>query len=171
MSTLTFSDLRTPRALGLLALFLAVVIGVGAILGVATAPGEWYAGLQKPPFNPPNWVFGPVWFTLYVLIAVAGWRTFMAGPTSRAMQLWFGQMALNWLWTPVWFSLHTLFAVVHERRIGALRLSVPEWGSLDLAAAAIGVFAVVATFAFHVRLLVLLAACAALGLAWHSFAA
>src|SRR5690606_19261983 len=48
-------------------------------------------------------------FTLYVLIAVAGWRTFMAGPTSPAMQLWFGQMALNWLWTPVWFSRHLLW--------------------------------------------------------------
>jgi tryptophan-rich sensory protein len=109
MSTLTFSDLRNPRALGLLALFLAVVIGVGAVIGISTAPGEWYAGLNKPPFNPPNWVFGPVWFTLYVLIAIAGWRTFMTEPNGTAMKLWFGQMALNWLWSPVWFSLHLIW--------------------------------------------------------------
>jgi chromate transporter len=67
----------------------------------------------------------------------------------------------------IWFSLHTLFAVVHERPIGPLHLHVPEWGSLDLAAAAIAAGAVVATFAFHVRLLPLLGACAAAGLAWR----
>ncbi|RYH13425.1 MAG: tryptophan-rich sensory protein [Alphaproteobacteria bacterium] len=109
MSTLTFSDLRNPRALGLLALFLLVVIGVGAVIGVSTAPGEWYAGLDKPPFNPPNWIFGPVWFTLYVLIAVAGWRTFMTEPNGTGMKLWYGQMALNWLWSPTWFGLHLIW--------------------------------------------------------------
>lgn len=109
MSTLTFSDIRNPRALGLLALFLAVVIGVGAVIGINTAPGEWYAGLNKPPFNPPNWIFGPVWFTLYVLIAVAGWRTFMTEPNGAAMKLWYAQMALNWMWSPVWFALHLIW--------------------------------------------------------------
>ena len=109
MSTLTASELRNPRALGLLALFLAVVIGIGAVIGISTAPGEWYAGLNKPPFNPPNWLFGPVWFTLYVLIAVAGWRTFMSEPNGTGMKLWYGQMALNWLWTPVWFGLHLIW--------------------------------------------------------------
>ena len=109
MSTLSFSDLKSPRALLLLGVFLAVVIGVGALIGVSTAPGEWYAGLQKPPFNPPNWLFGPVWFALYVLIAIAGWRTFLAEPNGLAMKLWYGQMVLNWLWSPIWFSLHLLW--------------------------------------------------------------
>lgn len=109
MSTFSISDLKTPRALILLAFFLAVVIGVGAVIGISTAPGEWYAGLAKPPFNPPNWLFGPVWFALYVLIAIAGWRTFLSEPAGTGMKLWFGQMALNWLWSPVWFSLHLLW--------------------------------------------------------------
>jgi tryptophan-rich sensory protein len=114
MSTLA-QDWRTPRALILLAVFLAVVIGVGAVIGIATAPGDWYASLEKPPFNPPNWVFGPVWFALYVLIAIAGWRTFRREPGGTAMKLWVGQMALNWLWSPTWFTLHWLwpaFAVI-----------------------------------------------------------
>jgi benzodiazapine receptor len=109
MNTLPLTDLKTPRALILLAVFLAVVIGVGAVIGISTAPGEWYASLEKPPFNPPNWLFGPVWFVLYVLIAVAGWRTFLAEPNGAAMKIWYAQMGLNWLWSPTWFSLHLLW--------------------------------------------------------------
>ncbi len=106
MNTPRTSDLKSPRSLIVLAVFLVVVIGVGAVIGINTAPGEWYAGLTKPSFNPPNWVFGPVWFVLYVLIAIAGWRTFLAEPNGTGMKLWFGQMLLNWLWSPIWFSLH-----------------------------------------------------------------
>ena len=109
MSTLAFPDLKSPRALVLLGVFLAVVIGVGAAIGIVTAPGDWYASLQKPPFNPPSWLFGPVWFTLYVLIAIAGWRTFLAEPGGTGMKLWYAQMALNWIWSPVFFVLHGLW--------------------------------------------------------------
>lgn len=109
MSTLTLSDLKSPRSLLLLGVFLAIVIGVGALIGVSTAPGEWYATLEKPPFNPPNWLFGPVWFALYVMIAVAGWRTFLQQPGGLGMKLWYGQMLLNWLWSPTWFTLHLLW--------------------------------------------------------------
>lgn len=109
MSTLTVSELKTPRALLLLAAFILVVFAVGALIGVSTAPGEWYASLNKPPFNPPNWLFGPVWSTLYVLIAIAGWRTFMHDPRGLGMKLWVGQMVLNWAWSPTWFALHLLW--------------------------------------------------------------
>jgi tryptophan-rich sensory protein len=94
------------RSVLLLLAFLVVVVAVGGLLGYATAPGDWYAELEKPPFNPPSWLFGPVWLVLYVCVAVAGWRTFMREPRSRSMLLWYGQMALNWLWSPVFFSLH-----------------------------------------------------------------
>ena len=110
-----FQSLRAPRAVVLLLLFLGVVIGVGAAIGASTAPGEWYASLAKPPFNPPNGLFAPVWFTLYVLIALAGWRTFLRDARGTSMKLWLGQMALNWLWSPVWFGLHLLwpaFAII-----------------------------------------------------------
>ena len=109
MSTLTFSNLKSPRALVVLGIFLAVVIGVGAAIGVVTAPGEWYDSLQKPPFNPPSGLFAPVWTTLYVLIAIAGWRTFLREPNSTGMKLWYAQMVLNWIWSPVFFVLHGLW--------------------------------------------------------------
>lgn len=93
----------------ILAVFLVVVIGAGGVIGVATAPGEWYAGLNKPPFNPPNWIFAPVWLALYVAIAVAGWRIWQRAPDSMAMTFWGGQLLLNWLWSPVFFSAHLLW--------------------------------------------------------------
>jgi len=109
MSTASQSTKRSAHAWWLLALFVLVVVGVGGAIGYANVPGAWYADLQKPSFNPPNWLFAPVWFTLYVLIAIAGWRTFLADRTGPAMIAWFGQMLLNWLWSPTWFGLHLLW--------------------------------------------------------------
>lgn len=97
------SDYYTPKSWVALAIFLALVIGVGALVGTQSVPGVWYESLTKPPLNPPNWVFGPVWFTLYVMIAVAGWRIFVAAPRSSAMRFWGAQMLLNWAWSPLWF--------------------------------------------------------------------
>lgn len=89
--------------------FLVVVIGVGALIGINTAPGTWYADLDKPPFNPPNWIFAPVWFTLYVMIAIAGWRTLLAEGNNARMRLWYGQMLLNWAWSPLFFMAHLVW--------------------------------------------------------------
>ncbi len=83
--------------------FLAVVIGGGLAIGSVTRPDGWYAALAKPPFNPPNWVFAPVWTLLYVMIAVAGARTY---ERIHGFALWVAQMALNFAWTPAYFVLH-----------------------------------------------------------------
>lgn len=87
-----------------LILFLVVVLGGGLAIGYATAPGDWYAGLTKPAFNPPGWVFAPVWTALYVLIAVAGWRSFERDRNGGPMKLWWAQLVLNFIWSPVFFS-------------------------------------------------------------------
>jgi chromate transporter len=67
----------------------------------------------------------------------------------------------------IWFSLHTLFGVVEKRQLGALVLQVPDWATLDRAAAAIAVGAAVATLIYHAGMLRLIAVCAALGVAWR----
>ncbi|MEM5584023.1 TspO/MBR family protein [Roseibium sp. AS2] len=99
---------RHPRVL--LALFLIAVVGTGVLIGVLSAPGPWYQALRKPPFNPPDWVFAPAWTVLYILIALAGWRSFLRAPRSRVMGIWAGQMLLNWCWMPLFFGLHQIWA-------------------------------------------------------------
>lgn len=91
-----------------LALFILLVLGGGMLVGLASPPGAWYAGLAKPPFNPPNWLFAPVWSLLYVAIAVAGWRIWRRRETGGAMTAWWLQLGLNFLWTPVFFNLQSL---------------------------------------------------------------
>ena len=84
-------------------IFLAVVLGCGLVIGTVTRPDGWYAALAKPPFNPPNWVFAPVWTLLYVMIAVAGARSY---ERAGGFRLWVAQLALNFAWTPAFFLLH-----------------------------------------------------------------
>jgi tryptophan-rich sensory protein len=86
-------------------LFIGFVVGAGLLAGLTNMPGDWYQSLEKPFFNPPPWLFGPVWTTLYVLISVAGARIWQRVPKSAAMQLWFAQMAFNLMWSPSFFGL------------------------------------------------------------------
>ena len=104
------SALRRDIGFGVLAV--AAVVAVTALGQIATFPNlaPWYAGLAKPPFNPPNWVFGPVWTTLYVLMAFAVWRIMRLPPSParrRALALFFGQLALNAAWSWMFFAAHS----------------------------------------------------------------
>jgi translocator protein len=87
------------------AAFLLLVMGGGILIGTLTVPGDWYASLNKPTFNPPNWIFGPVWTVLYVFIAMAGWRSWEAGKSSPAMNIWWVQLCMNFLWAPIFFLM------------------------------------------------------------------
>lgn len=92
-----------------LALFIALNAAISALGGWATAGsvGTWYLALDKPPFNPPNWIFAPVWSALYLMIAIAGWRAWRraAGPRRRlALTAYAVQLALNLSWSFVFFG-------------------------------------------------------------------
>ncbi len=87
------------------AAFLLLVMGGGILIGTLTAPGGWYADLNKPPFNPPNWIFGPAWTVLYILIAMVGWRVWETAKFPTLMKLWWLQLGLNFLWSPVFFGM------------------------------------------------------------------
>jgi benzodiazapine receptor len=87
------------------AAFLVLVLGGGLAIGSVTRPDAWYAALTKPSFNPPNWVFAPVWSVLYVLVAVTGARIWLHS-LGRGFVLWVTQLVLNFVWSPVFFGLH-----------------------------------------------------------------
>lgn len=81
------------------------LVALAAFVGAGSQPGPWYEALDKPPLNPPNWVFGPVWTVLYVFIAVAGWLVWRAGPESKTpLTLWGVQLVLNGLWSVLFFG-------------------------------------------------------------------
>ena len=96
--------------LGLLALCL--LVGMEAARFTWHGPPGWYASLARPPLSPPNWLFGPVWAVLYVMMAVAAWlawRVPVSGNGGQpALALWGAQLAVNALWTPVFFGLRLL---------------------------------------------------------------
>jgi tryptophan-rich sensory protein len=100
-------DSRTPDWLGLAGwvLLCFAAAGLGSAF-TATAVQSWYPTLNKPPFNPPAWVFGPVWSVLYAMMAVAAWRVWRKQNPGRGSALgWFGvQLALNVLWSVLFFG-------------------------------------------------------------------
>ena len=80
-----------------------------SVSGAFFMPGDWYLSLNKPAFNPPGWVFGPVWTVLYLCMGVSAWlvwRRFGFTRSGAALKLFFVQLALNAAWTPVFFGLH-----------------------------------------------------------------
>jgi tryptophan-rich sensory protein len=88
----------------------------------------WYAGLAKPAFTPPGWVFAPVWTLLYVLMGIACylvWRKGFGDPrVARALAAFGAQLLLNALWSPAFFGLRSCVA--------GLVVIVPLWGAIVL---------------------------------------
>lgn len=78
--------------------------------GAFTPPGGWYQTLNKPSWNPPPWIFGPVWTALYLMMAVAAWLVWRRVGQGYALRLYFVQLVLNAAWTPVFFGAHQLGA-------------------------------------------------------------
>jgi benzodiazapine receptor len=92
-----------------LVFFLAVCLGVSAVGGwiTQTSVNDWYQTLIKPSMNPPDWVFAPTWITLYVMMAVAGWRVWLRPENSlrrMAMVAFAIQLMLNLIWSFIFFG-------------------------------------------------------------------
>ena len=91
---------------------------VGSIAGMFTAQAvpEWYSTLNRPSFNPPNWVFGPVWTTLYILMGISFfliWKQDTSQERNRAIILFFVQLLFNFVWSFFFFYFKMIgFALV-----------------------------------------------------------
>ena len=141
-----------------LLIFLIVSLAVGAAASVFTQPNidPWYAGLAHPAITPPNWLFAPVWTTLYILMAVAAWRVWRLGPASPScealegevpvagsrasegrrgsvkieMSIYAVQLALNFAWSAIFFGAHQIgpaFAEICLLLICILATTVLFW--------------------------------------------
>ena len=102
--------LEGPAGLVVSLLLVAAVAVVGGS-ATATGAGSWYRTIEKPPWNPPDAVFGPVWTVLYVLMAVAAWLVAREGVDRRevraALSVYLVQLALNLAWSVVFFGLES----------------------------------------------------------------
>ena len=93
-------------------------LSLGAIAGMFTAQSvpEWYAGLNKPSFNPPNWIFGPVWTTLYILMGISLfliWKQDASRERNLAIFIFLLQLLLNFVWSFIFFYFNMIgFALV-----------------------------------------------------------
>lgn len=98
---------------------------VGGFFTVSAIPG-WYATLEKPALNPPGWIFGPVWVTLYFLMGVSLWLIWKSNSSQkkRAVSLFAVQLVLNAIWSPVFFGAHSISS--------ALAIIVLLWAAILL---------------------------------------
>ena len=101
----------TVGAITLVAL-IALILGLGMSMGLLFPPDDWFADLLKPTWNPPSWLFGPVWTTLYILMAISLWlvlRETASEPDARVrpLGLFLVQFVLNLAWTPLFFGMHS----------------------------------------------------------------
>ncbi|MHB9134537.1 MAG: TspO/MBR family protein [Armatimonadota bacterium] len=104
--------MKSPHQQFALVVFIVVCLLAGAIGSLFTTPSiasGWYASLPRPPWNPPSWLFGPVWTTLYILMGVSAWLVWRkAGFRGAALPMTFFaiQLLLNIAWSVIFFGLH-----------------------------------------------------------------
>ncbi len=116
------TDTARPFGGPSMALGATVFLGLtlaAAFMGSMFMPGEWYESLVKPSWTPPNWVFGPVWGLLYIMIAVAGFIAWRQRAGGWALLLWGIALVLNGIWSPVFFGA--------EQPMGALIIISLLW--------------------------------------------
>jgi len=93
-----------------LVVWIILILGLGSGAGIFFGPGTWFQSLVKPDWNPPGWLFGPVWTLLYTMMAISVWKLRRAAcqtgaAKSSAMFLFWLQLLLNLAWTPIFFGL------------------------------------------------------------------
>ena len=87
----------------LLLVFLAAVLGIGLVVGLIAAPGDYVGQLKMPPFVLPEAISGVLGLTLSVGFAAAGWRTWVIDSNSTEMHLWLATLILSWWFSPAFF--------------------------------------------------------------------
>ncbi len=93
---------------------IAIPLAIGALGSYFTIPSvtSWYQTINKPSWNPPNWIFSPVWTTLYVLMGIALYLVWKSGNSSAvktlAVSFFIIQLCLNFFWSVIFFNQHQI---------------------------------------------------------------
>jgi tryptophan-rich sensory protein len=85
-----------------------------ALSGAIFKPGQWYEGLKKPWWRPPNWLFGPAWAVLFLMIAFSGWYVWQEVGVGFALAVYGVQLALNFLWSAFFFGMRRLDLALYD---------------------------------------------------------
>jgi len=107
------SPIKQTVALVVILLICFAAAGLGSIATTPNIP-TWYASLAKPSWNPPNWLFGPVWTALYICMAVAAWLVWRQGGSRTPLTLFAVQLVLNAAWSWIFFWFHMPGAAFFE---------------------------------------------------------
>jgi tryptophan-rich sensory protein len=99
--------------------WVVLCLGIGGLAGRWTGPEipGWYRGIVKPSFNPPSWIFAPVWTMLYLLMAIAAWLVTVSSPSAvrtLSLLLFLLQLILNLAWSWIFFHRHAIGAAAVE---------------------------------------------------------
>jgi translocator protein len=95
-------------------IILCLLAGIIGALFTTTGPNSWYSQLNKPSFNPPNWIFGPVWTILYIMMGIALYLAIRKKVSKKAIIFFIAQLVLNTLWTIIFFGMHNLLIALIE---------------------------------------------------------
>ena len=105
-------------AKAVISLAIPQVVGITAALFTETGESSWFQSLAKPAWNPPGWLFGPVWTTLYILMGIALYLVWKSDAPTRlkrpAITFWAIQMGLNFLWSFLFFDMHLMDIAFYE---------------------------------------------------------
>ncbi len=93
------------------AILICEAIGLISVPFTIASIPTWYSTLNKPSFSPPNWIFGPVWTTLYLMMGVSAYLVWMKGFKNKkvrtALSYFLIQLAFNFFWSVLFFGIHS----------------------------------------------------------------
>ena len=95
-------------SLGLILLVTFAASGIGGFV-TSSFKEPWYSEIILPTFNPPSWVFGPVWTTLYILMSLAAWLAWKQTSDKKILQIYFIHLFFNSIWSVIFFGFHQIF--------------------------------------------------------------
>ena len=95
-------------SLGLILLVTFAASGIGGFV-TSSFKEPWYSEIILPTFNPPSWVFGPVWTTLYIFMSVAIWGAWNKSSDKKVLQVYFVHLFFNAMWSVIFFGFHQIF--------------------------------------------------------------